>query len=1183
MRFFLLTIFFVFNVLFSFAQLFRINEVMSSNGGVIADIDGDTPDWIEFFNSGTTSVNLNGFGVSDKKDQPFQWVFPDYTVNPSQYLLVYASAKDRRESPVNWNTIVAQGDEWKYLVPLTEPITNWRLNSFVDSSWKTGKSGFGMGDNDDATVVTVNKSIFLRKKITITNAASVKQLILHMDYDDGFVAYLNGVEIARAKMDEKGILPRFDVWASALGEALIYKNLPPEKFVVSNLAAVLKTGENILAIQVHNNAAGSSDLSAIPFLSVETIEKPLAPRIVPLLKLGINEFHTNFKLDADGESLYLTSPSGVLADSVRMEALPINYSLGRSAKDPAAWVAFDASTPGKINTGEEVSGEMAQKPVFSLPGGVYGSFMKVSLTAPTIGDTIYYTFDGSVPTKSSMVAGSEINIPSSTVIRARIFKSGMVPGETVTHSYIIYGNKKMPVVSISMNPNDLWDYNTGMYVDGPNWTAADPHLGSNYWMDWEKVCHMELMETTGKKVIDVDAGISIFGNWSRANAQKSLAIYCRKGYGYEEMNYKIFRERPFDKYKNVVLRNSGNDWNQTMFRDGLITGLTLGLNMEQQAFRPATIFLNGKYWGIQNIREKINEHMIAQHNDVDPEDVIILENHGFPVKGVADDYWTMFSFVENNSLSTQANYNKMLGWIDVNSFIDYFSSQIYFRNHDWPGNNIRYWKTNDASGRWRWILYDTDFGMGFNYNPHLTDNSLEYATEPNGSGWPNPPWSTLMLRKLLENPVFRDQFVNRFADLLNSNFRADRVNKAIDLKRDAITDEIANHLIKWNGGSKATWLSNVQQMKNFASVRPANVFGHIRLKFSFQNQQVVTAQADSVQGLIQFNSLKLSQFPWKGSYFPDVPITLTALPKVGYRFVKWTGITTGSNLATIKVTPQANLVLTAVFESDGNHYGDIVINEISFNNGAVGDPGDWIELVNKGLYDIDISGWKITDSDPNHQYIFAADSWLRANEQLVVSSDLAKFNSVFSGVKNLFAPLSFGLSNTIDAVKLYSREGQLVDEVNYGNTLPWQTAPLDELWSLELSNPALDNNVGSSWVLSVNNGTPGMRNTPYFPSAADNLPVADNSSGLLQNYPNPFSEGTYIGFKMDKAGEYRVSVLDVNGRTLRILTGGDQVSTLQTIYWDGKDDSGKTVATGIYFYRLQTGGFSEMKRMVKVK
>lgn len=1165
----------------STAQTVRINEVMSSNTGVIADVDGESSDWIEFFNSGTSAVNLNGFGLSDTKSEPFKWIFPNYSVQPGEYLIVFASDKDRREAPGFWNTIISQGDDWKFLVPAAEPASTWRLGSFVDTSWRTGKSGFGMGDSDDATIVTVNRSIFLRKKFTISNLATVQQVVLHMDYDDGFVAYLNGVEIARAQMDGKGSFPRFDAEASGQHEALMYAGQAPEKFNVSNFATVLKTGENTLAIQVHNINATSSDFSAIPFLSVETADQPVNPRLVAKLDYPKSELHTNFKLSAEGESLYLTNALGILTDSVRISPLQMNHSLGRSSKDAARWALFTTATPGKINSGEEFNSEILPKPVFSMPGGIYPTGLTISITTPNVNDTIYYTMDGSVPTKTSSRATGKMDIRTSKVVKARILKTGVLPGEIVTNSYLTYTNNKMPVVSISMTPADLWDYNTGIYVDGPGWTSDNPHFGANYWMDWEKACHLEMMETTGKEVVDVNAGISIFGNWSRANPQKSLAIYCRKIYGDDAIKYKIFSERPYDEYNNIVLRNSGNDWNSTMFRDGLMTGLTLGLNMEQQAFRPATVFLNGEYWGIHNIREKINEHMIAQHNDVDKDSITILENHGTVIMGSANDYWDMFNFASTNNLAIQANYNRMLDWMDVNSFIDYFASQIYFMNHDWPGNNIRYWKTNDAQGRFRWILYDTDFGMG-QYNPHPTDNSLEYATTENGSDWPNPQWSTLLLRKLLENTGFRDQFVNRFADLLNSNFRAENVNKAIDLKRDAITDEIANHLKKWYGGTKDSWLSRVQNVKNFATARPARVFEHMRLKFNFQTQQLITASADSLQGMIQLNSLKLSSFPWKGHYFPNVPITLTAIPRVGYRFVKWTGVTANSDKVTITVTPQANMILTAVFESDGNHYQDVVINEISYNNDAALNPGDWIELTNKGQFDIDISGWKITDSDPNHQYIFAANTLLRAGTHLVVSNDLLQIKSVFPSVENLYGPFGFGLSSTQDAVKIYSVEGQLIDEVNYNNLAPWPTEALEELWSIELGNPASENNNGSNWVLSAQNGTPGLRNTAYLPNALEELPVFTQSTALKQNYPNPFSEGTTIEFELENPGKYSISVLDVNSRVLKILKGDDPVSSVQTIYWDGKDESGRKAAPGIYFYRLEANGHSEMKRMVKV-
>jgi hypothetical protein len=1176
-KLYFLAFFLTFNTLISFSQTFRINEVMSSNGGVVKDSDGDTPDWIEFYNSGTSTVNLNGYGLSDTKGEPFKWIFPDFTVKPGEYLLVFASGKDRREPPVNWNTVISSGDDWKYLVPTAEPTSNWRLSGYPDTSWKTGKSGFGFGDGDDATEVTVTQSIFLRKKFTISDVSTVRQLILHIDYDDGFVAYLNGVEIARAQI--VGILPRFDVLASG-HEALIYQGLPPEKFEISNPAAILKTGENILAIQVHNAGTTSSDLTAIPFLSVATTDKPSSPRLVPILNLPGSELHTNFKIDAGGESIYLTNPSQVLTDSVHIGILPSNASYGRSVKNPANWSIFTKSSPLAENSGVEFSGESAGKPVFSIPGVFVSNPLKLKLTAPNPEDTIFYTFNGSSPTRKSLVYKSEFSILTSSVIKARIIKTGYLPGEIVTNSYLMY-RTKLPVVSLTMDSLDLWDYNTGIYVMGPNAETSNPYFGANFWQNWEKPCHFELMEKSGKRVVDMDAGVKIFGNWSRANAQKSMAIHCHKKYGAEYMDYKIFSDRPFTQFYNLVMRDSGNDWNVSMLRDGLMCSLTIGLDFDQMAYQPSAIFLNGQYWGILNLREKIDENFLASNNGVNPNDVILLENDGSPINGTADDWRKLYNFIDQNSLTVQSNYDQVASQIDINSFIDYFASEIFYANHDWPGNNIRYWKTTDPASKWRWIMHDTDFGMG-GINSYAYSNSLAAATDPNGPGWPNPPWSTLILRKLFENKAFRDQFVNRFADLMNSTFLPTNVVKAIDEKSSAISGEISAHLKRWNGGSLSDWQANIQVMRSFATGRPGYVFTHIKQKFGFQTQQIVTVNTDSIAGTIQMNSLKLTRFPWKGSYFPDVPVTLTAIPNAGYRFLRWEGVTTNSNKQTITVSPKANLQLTAIFESDGSHYNNIVINEISFNNTAVPDPGDWIEIYNKGKEDIDISGWKLTDSDTTHQFIFASNTWIKANTYLVVSNNLSKMEATFGAVKNLIGTFSFGLGSLTDAVRLYSQYNQLIDEVSYSNVAPWKTFDLTKLWSLELSNPSKNNSSALNWVFSPDSGSPGIHNSTYIPDAVAELSQSQKSPELFQNYPNPFMDGTSIEFKLDKPGKYQFSVLDMNGRLIRTLIDNDELSINHMLYWDGTDQSGKSVVPGVYFYRLETDGVSQMKRMIKM-
>jgi hypothetical protein len=212
---------------------------------------------------------------------------------------------------------------------------------------------------------------------------------------------------------------------------------------------------------------------------------------------------------------------------------------------------------------------------------------------------------------------------------------------------------------------------------GPNPGTDYPYFSANFWQDWERPCHFEMIESSGEQEISVDAGVKIFGNWSRANAQKSMAIHCRKSYGSDMIKYKLFEDRPFDEFKNIVIRNSGNDWNQSMFRDGLMTSLTIGLNFDQMAFRPSIFFLNGEYWGILNIREKIDEHFIASNNGVNSDDVIMGENENTALNGTNADWVKLNSFIGSKSLTVQANYDQVASQIDIASFTDYLHRRFF--------------------------------------------------------------------------------------------------------------------------------------------------------------------------------------------------------------------------------------------------------------------------------------------------------------------------------------------------------------------------------------------------------------------------------------------------------------------------------------------------------------------------
>jgi hypothetical protein len=172
----------------------------------------------------------------------------------------------------HWETLIKAPEQWRYFLgtttpPATEPPSNWRTLAFDDASWLQGQGGFGYADGDDATTIPAVMSVLIRKKFTIVDKTKIEAGVLSVDYDDGFVAYLNGTEIARANMDGKGAFPLYTSNTSGFGDEGLVNPLP---FTISKetLQNLLIQGENDLAVQVHNESAGSSDLTSNVYLSV---------------------------------------------------------------------------------------------------------------------------------------------------------------------------------------------------------------------------------------------------------------------------------------------------------------------------------------------------------------------------------------------------------------------------------------------------------------------------------------------------------------------------------------------------------------------------------------------------------------------------------------------------------------------------------------------------------------------------------------------------------------------------------------------------------------------------------------------------------------------------------------------------------------------------------------------------
>ncbi len=750
-----------------------INEIVASNDSTLADEDGDYEDWIEIYNSGGTAVNLDGYGLTDNDSDPFKWVFPAETIQPGQYLIVFASDKER----------------------------------------------------------------------------------------------------------------------------------------------------------------------AIP-------GSPL---------------HTNFKISAGGEEVVLTAPGGLQEDYLPPAALQTDLSYGRQPDGPGALVFFTDPTPGASNTTTGYS-EILDPPQMSQAGGFYTDSFQLELTPVQSDVTIYYTLDGSEPTTSSAVYSGPITIDSrvgdpnvlstirttlpnvywaepageifkGTVVRAMVDKPGALTSPAATQTYFVdpdmFSRYTFPVISIATDADNLFDPEFGIYVVG-NYT--------NYMQngrDWERPMHIEFYEPDGTLGFAQDAGLRVHGSKSTIYHFKSLRVYARSEYGADTIDYEIFPGWRNVEFERLILRNSGQDIYATMFRDAMTQSLVEHLSFDTQPYRPAIVFLNGEYWGVHNIRERLDNNYLGLTYDIDNNQLDLLANRGVVEEGNADHFNAMMNFVNSNSLADPTNYAYMHTQMDVQNFIEYMTAEIIMNNADWLQNNIDYWRyQTDAydpdapeglDGRWRWLMGDLDqaFGLAGGAGASSYDR-LAWATEP---GY--PPYNASMavlLRALLENDEFRTDFINQFADQLNTAFVPDRVIAQIDAMQAPLVPEVQEHIDRHGRPtSVAAWNNSVEAMRTFAQNRPGFQRQHVVDRFGLSGTANVTLNVSNpAQGSVRINSVLINDetigvsgaaYPWTGIYFQDVPVEIEAIPAAGYIFAGWSELP-GETSPILSVALSGDLSLTAVFIPD---------------------------------------------------------------------------------------------------------------------------------------------------------------------------------------------------------------------------------------------------------------------------
>ena len=819
-----------------------ISELQARNGTTTAGPNGQYPDWVELYNTTSLPVDLSGCGVSDDIRKPYKFTFPQgTTIGAGEYLLLWCMA-DQVDGYISlpFNLSGSKGDavilvdqnggildicEFTAQEKDSSMIRGYQANGDLDT-----QSGFSVTDKPTPGYPNTSAGYAAFDKQRNPDVG-VHDITFSEILSDGYRYHLDAKGVPDD--DDQGkwveLYNRSDQTVSLTGYSLSDNEKKPTKWVFPEGTSIAGKGYLILYMSGSLPLEGKDEKSVTAEMKARTL---------------------NFSVSGQGETLYLYNDKGTLIDRV---TVPMSMACVSYARVGDTWGLCETPTQGAANTAPLLGSAYCDAPTVSLPSGVYHGKQVISMEIPA-GTYVTYTLDSTTPTESSTRyrAGEQLTFDTNAVLRARAFSENgtLYKSQVVSNTYVIVGDKQttdahdstLPVCFLVTDPDNLFNVDYGIYVVGSHyqgktaateWTTPsnDRKLGANYnqrGREWERPAHWTYTSSGGKEVLfESDLMIRIFGSFSRYQRQRNFALIARKGYGGSTLDYPFFSNRPFESYESLVLRCSAKDAVATKIRDCLMTGLLEdgGADICVQAYVQTALYLNGQYWGIYNLREKVSRAFIAQHYSVTNKDTIdVLRGNGVLVAGdpkCVDDYKALIDFCKskNCDLSNYGDYEYVCSQIDVENFALYCAAEIIVGNND--SGNIKWWRSSEKDGKWRWIYYDFCDAMARNdekddsvTNGYRRDFFSKYFN-PEGHG-AGKGFSTVLARSLLKNNEFVEIFLKACALMVNDVYSPEKINAKVDVLSSTIASEIEWDFPRWDLTVK-NWKAHINNVRGYAN------------------------------------------------------------------------------------------------------------------------------------------------------------------------------------------------------------------------------------------------------------------------------------------------------------------------------------------------------------------------------
>ncbi len=640
-------------------------------------------------------------------------------------------------------------------------------------------------------------------------------------------------------------------------------------------------------------------------------------------ELGHSRTHTNWKMEKDGGTVYLVDRNYGIRDSVQFPELEPGVSWGIT--DGGSWKYFEKPTPEASNTNSPAFEGMA--PVVDLSQLKAGFYSEpITLNPPTLesGVSLRCTQNGSLPTKDSQEFNSPIYIEKNTVLRCAAFKEGTITKSVTTKTFFIDETVNMPVVAVTVDSAFFREnYLTHL-------SCSDPKTcPSGLMADVEHPVHVEYFaegSSSAERAWEIDAGISLMGNWSRVFDKKTVAINMREQYQAGWLNYPLFetRKETSHKFKAFNLRNNGNRFASDYIEDAAGGAILEGSGVDYQRSRQVVVFYNGRYYGIHDMRERYNKNYVETNYGIDASSVNFIKHIGREVtasNGTVDDYVAMLNFVAGGDMTNADNYAMAKTLLDVGNFADYMATEIYSHNGDWPVNNVRAWRSPEQL--WKFMVYDLDHGYGWQWGTDgFSDHTNMFSWIKQGgttSGKCHSNKDPLCFHNLyvslIKNPDFKRLFVNRSAVMLQNYLNGERVAKVVDAMVATMdAGEMERDLEKFEQDKKYYpdgFSKSGSTIKAWAKERDGVVLSEYKSEFGLSDLVSVSIGANG-NGIVLMEGMRLpGGSSYSGKFFAGNSMELTAIPADGAMFGGWSD---GSNDNPHVVPITEGLNITANFK-----------------------------------------------------------------------------------------------------------------------------------------------------------------------------------------------------------------------------------------------------------------------------